>query len=154
VATIIYDVILGLPWLRQHDLKLDWKEGTMELLQDTTLSARAVDEHRPRDELDPYEELISSISLNPIPSSTSIHSISKDHSRSTTVEQDMQAFVPPEYWEFKDVFLKTNFDSLPPHSEFDHAINLKDSFKPQKSKIYSISPREQVELDSFIEENL
>src|SRR6516225_8325103 len=70
------------------------------------------------------------------------------------VEQDMQAFVPPKYWEFSNVFLKTSFDALPPHSEFDHAINLDDSFIPQRSKIYSISPCEQKELDSFLEENL
>ena len=70
------------------------------------------------------------------------------------VKQDMQAFVPPEYWEFSDVFLKTSFNALPPHSEFDHAINLDDSFVPQRSKIYLISPHEQKELDSFLEENL
>jgi len=64
----------------------------------------------------------------------------------------MCAFIPEKYWEFSDVFLKSNFDSLPPHSEFDHAINLKDSFKPQRSKIYSISPKEQIELDAFLKE--
>jgi len=165
VATLVYDVILGLPWLKRHNPKVNWKEGTLELLRDTTLSAlTAVDEPRSLDEpLDPFEDLIASIGLNTIPKAFDflrdpplqrINTVTRDHSRSTTVEEDMQAFVPQEYWEFSDVFLKTNFDSLPPHSEFDHAINLKDTFKPQKSKIYSLSPREQSELDTFLEENL
>jgi hypothetical protein len=66
----------------------------------------------------------------------------------------MKMFIPEKYWDFKDVFLRTNFDSLPPHSKYDHAINLKDSFKPQRGKIYPLSPREQVELDKFLEEHL
>jgi hypothetical protein len=66
----------------------------------------------------------------------------------------MKMFIPEKYWDFKDVFLRTNFDSLPPHSEYDHTINLKDSFKPQRGKIYPLSPCEQVELDKFLEEHL
>ena len=151
VATLVYDVILGLPWLKRHNPKVNWKEGTLELLRDTTLSAlTTVDEPRSLDEsLDPFEDLIASIGLNTIPKAFDflrdpplqwINTVTRDHSRSTTVEEDMQAFIPQEYWDFSDVFLKTNFDSLPSHSEFDHAIDLKDTFKPQKSKIYSLSP--------------
>ena len=137
----------------------------LEILRDTTHSAlTTVDEPRSLDEsLDPFEDLIASIGLNTIPKAFDflrdpplqwINTVTRDHSRSTTVEEDMQAFIPQEYWEFSDVFLKTNFDSLPSHSEFDHTIDLKDTFKPQKSKIYSLSPREQIELDTFLEENL
>ena len=165
VATLVYDVILGLPWLKRHNPKVNWKEGTMELLRDTTLSAVTADaEPQSLDDFpDPLEELIASIGLNSIPKAfdflrdpipQQINSVTHDHSRSTTVEEDMQAFIPPRYWEFSDVFQRMNFDSLPPHSEFDHAIELKDSFVPQKSKIYSISPKEQIELDAFLEENL
>jgi hypothetical protein len=151
VATLVYDVILGLPWLRRLNPPVNWKEGTMELLRDTTLSALTdVDEPQPSvDFSDPYEELIASIGLTTIPKafdflrdppSQRINSVAHDHSRSTTVEEDMKAFIPEKYWEFSDVFLKSNFDALPPHTEFDHAIELKESYSPQKSKIYSISP--------------
>jgi hypothetical protein len=165
VATLVYDVILGLPWLKRHNPPVKWKEGTMELLQDTTLSAVTADaEPQSLDApLDPFEDLVASIGLNSIPKAfdflrdpipQQINSTLRDHSHSTTVEEDMRAFIPEKYWEFADVFQRTNFDSLPPHSEFDHAIELKDTFKPQKSKIYSISPKEQIELDAFLEENL
>ncbi len=84
----------------------------------------------------------------------SIRHLNTDHSRSTTAEEDMRQFVPPKYWDYSDIFTRSTFDSLPDHSEFDHAIDLDDSFKPQRGKIYPISPREQKELDKFLEENL
>jgi hypothetical protein len=111
----------------------------------------------------PFEDLVASIGLNSIPKAfdflrdpipQQINSTVRDHSHSTTIEEDMKDFVPEKYHEFADVFQRTNFDSLPSHSDFDHAIELKDTFKPQKSKIYLISPKEQVELDTFLEENL
>src|SRR5262249_41105964 len=84
-----------------------------------------------------------------------IHEVSSsDHSRATTVQEDMKKFVPKEYWDFETVFTKQTFDKLPPHSEFDHAINLSDDFKPQKGKIYRLSPEEQKQLDAFLKENL
>jgi hypothetical protein len=77
-----------------------------------------------------------------------------DHSRSTTVEEDMKSFVPKKYHKYKDIFMKTSFNALPEHSEFDHAINLTDNFTPQKSVIYKLSPLEQQELNKFLNENL
>ena len=63
VATLVYNVILGLPWLKRHNPKVNWEEGTLELLRDTTVSAlTTVDEPRSLDEsLDPFEDLIASI---------------------------------------------------------------------------------------------
>jgi hypothetical protein len=53
-----------------------------------------------------------------------------------------------------EVFIKSTFDSLPPHTKYDHAINLDASFIPQRGKIYPLSPHEQKALDEFLEENL
>ena len=66
----------------------------------------------------------------------------------------MKVFIPQEYWEYKYVFLKTNFDELLEQSEFDHAINFKDSLKPQQGKLYHLSLHEDEALDKFLDENL
>ena len=61
----------------------------------------------------------------------------------------------PEYLrEFKDVFAKESFDTLPERKPWDHAIGLEPGSKPTNCKVYSLSPREQVELDAFLQENL
>ena len=56
--------------------------------------------------------------------------------------------------EFKDVFSKETFDTLPPQKPWDHAIELEPESKPTNCKVYPLSPKEQVELDAFLEENL
>jgi len=55
---------------------------------------------------------------------------------------------------FKSVFAKENFDILPEHRQWDHAIELILGSEPKSLKVYPLSPVEQKELDSFLEENL
>jgi len=55
---------------------------------------------------------------------------------------------------FESVFAKEDFDILPEHRQWDHAIELILGSKPKSSKVYLLSPVEQKELDSFLEENL
>jgi len=52
------------------------------------------------------------------------------------------------------VFAKEDFDILPEYCKWDHAIELIPGAKPKSSKVYPLSPLEQVELDAFLEENL
>jgi len=55
---------------------------------------------------------------------------------------------------FKSVFTKKDFDILPEHRQWDHAIELILGSEPKLSKVYLLSLVEQKELDSFLEENL
>jgi len=55
---------------------------------------------------------------------------------------------------FESVFTKKDFDILPEHRQWDHAIELIPGSEPKSSKIYPLSLVEQKELDSFLEENL
>jgi len=52
------------------------------------------------------------------------------------------------------VFAKEDFDILPEHRKWDHVIELIPGAEPKSSKVYLLSPLEQVELDAFLEENL
>ena len=55
---------------------------------------------------------------------------------------------------FESVFTKEDFDILPDHRQWDHAIELVLGLEPKSSKVYPLSLVEQKELDSFLEENL
>jgi len=55
---------------------------------------------------------------------------------------------------FELVFAKKDFDILPEHRQWDHAIELIPGSEPKSSKVYPLSLVEQKELDSFLEENL
>ena len=52
------------------------------------------------------------------------------------------------------MFTKEDFNVLLEHRQWDHAIRFILGSKPKSSKVYPLSPVEQKELDSFLEENL
>jgi len=52
------------------------------------------------------------------------------------------------------VFAKEDFNILLEHRQWDHVIELIPGTEPKSSKVYPLSPVEQKELDSFLEENL
>jgi len=56
--------------------------------------------------------------------------------------------------EFQSVFAKEDFDILPEHCKWDHAIKLIPGAEPKLLKVYPLSPLEQEELNAFLEENL
>jgi len=62
--------------------------------------------------------------------------------------------LPTYVTEFQSVFAKEDFDILPEHHKWDHAIKLIPRAEPKSSKVYPLFPLEQEELDAFLEENL
>ena len=62
--------------------------------------------------------------------------------------------LPAYVVEFQSVFAKEDFDILPEHHKWVHAIKLIPRAEPKSSKVYPLSPLEQAKLDAFLEENL
>ena len=62
--------------------------------------------------------------------------------------------LPAYVAEFRSIFAKEDFDILPKHRKWDHAIELIPRAEPKSSKVYPLSPLEQAELDVFLEKNL
>ena len=62
--------------------------------------------------------------------------------------------LPAYVAEFQSVFAKEDFDILPEHCKWDHAIELIPGAEPKLSKVYPLSLLEQTELNAFLEENL
>ena len=66
-----------------------------------------------------------------------------------------ELFIPPDCVRgFESVFAKEDFDILPEHRQWDHAIELILGSEPKLSKVYPLSLVQQKELDFFLEENL
>jgi len=85
--------------------------------------------------------------------STTSQKLAEEARRS--VETRREPFIPPDCVRgFESVFAKKDFDILPEHRQWDHAIELIPGLEPKLSKVYPLSPVEQKELDAFLEENL
>jgi len=66
----------------------------------------------------------------------------------------IKELVPRKFLKWRKVFGKVESERMPTRKVWDHAINLKETFKPQKGKIYSLSKNEREEVQNFMEDQL
>jgi len=62
--------------------------------------------------------------------------------------------VPKKFLKRKKVFRKVESERMPTRKIWDHVIDLKEMFKPQKGKIYPLSKNEREEVQNFVEDQL
>ena len=89
------------------------------------------------------------------------HSFDAEHIQKTTLSTELtivthkdEITLPSQYSEYTDVFSEQTFDILPPRCDFDHAINLKETFTSKVAKLYPLNPAELTACKSFVDENL
>ena len=163
------DLILGLPWLEKHNPIINWKEKTLEfrsssedkakafiqslaqeqeetvLIKDKDLVVWYLKLHRgpePSDQLyAPFEDIgqwdeersdIAIRKYSPVQQ--------MEHKYSTEQEESI---LPTQYLLWKEVFEQKAAEQFPSKCPWDHAIELKDNFKPKKGKIYPLNPLQQ-----------
>ncbi|KAF7783141.1 hypothetical protein Agabi119p4_2517 [Agaricus bisporus var. burnettii] len=62
--------------------------------------------------------------------------------------------VPKRFHRFLKVFKQKESERMPTRKPWDHAIELKEGFKPKKGKIYPLSPNEREEVQAFVKDQL
>jgi len=60
--------------------------------------------------------------------------------------------VPKRFLKWRKVFGKIESERIPMRKIWDHAIDLKEMFKPQKGKIYPLSKDERKEVQKFVDD--
>ena len=68
--------------------------------------------------------------------------------------RSIEEMVLPEYQNHLQVFSEEAAGRMPESRPYDHAIELVPGARTFHSKLYPLSPNEQVELDKFLKENL
>ena len=69
-------------------------------------------------------------------------------------EKTPEKLVPVEYYKFLKVFLKKESEQMLLRKPWDHAIDLKDMFKPKKGRIIPLSLQKQKEVAMFLDDQL
>ncbi|XDV19920.1 hypothetical protein PO909_025315 [Leuciscus waleckii] len=132
------DLILGRPWMSQHQPRINWT-SPMEVLQCSDTCFQSC--------LPSVQRSSKSLSLSfttPEQPALSLNS--------TTVESpevDHKVDIPPEYWAFQDVFSKRLATQLPPHRPWDCAIDLLPG-----ARLYPLSIPEKEAIEEYIQEAL
>ena len=65
-----------------------------------------------------------------------------------------EKLVPPCYHSYLNIFSEKAASRFPLRKPWDHAINLKDLFKPKKGRLIPLSLEEQKEVSEFFDEQL
>jgi len=81
----------------------------------------------------------------------------EDWGREEKVEADhrkIEEIVPKKFLRWKKVFGKIESEKMLTRKIWDHAIDLKETFKPQKRRIYPLSKNKREEVQSFINNQL
>ncbi|KAK3564060.1 hypothetical protein QTP86_007530 [Hemibagrus guttatus] len=128
------DVVLGRPWLEQHDPILSWRTG--EILRWGHKCFEGCFPERP----------------SPRPSRP--HTLQV---HATSVESPLEARsvnIPACYSHFWDVFCPKKASKLPPHRPWDCAIDLIPGEPVPKGRIYSLTLPEEKAMEEYIKEAL
>ncbi len=128
------DIILGHPWLVQHDPHLSWRTG--EVLKWGKSCFPHCFPRLPRP-------------LTTVPVQLPVHSTSVE---SPVEKQSVN--IPSSYAHFSDVFCPKIAAQLPPHRPWDCAIDLFPGEPVPHGKIYPLSLPEQKAMEEYIEEAL
>ncbi|KAK3513083.1 hypothetical protein QTP70_000980 [Hemibagrus guttatus] len=119
-------VILGFPWLRQHDPQISWHMGELVRWSATCLSKCL---HKPVS-----RPCLASVVEDSAP-------LASRH-------------VPRVYGDFLEVFSKERGTRLPLHRAWDCAIDLLPNTSPPRGRVYPLSLPEARAMEAYIEEAL
>ncbi|MDF7773597.1 retropepsin-like aspartic protease, partial [Acinetobacter baumannii] len=137
VITVIskHDVILGLPWLRASNPRVNWRTG--QLQWDTPRCDYDSGSGRKRKRAPQSNQ----------DRSRGIYLIARESKASTSE-------IPEEYSKYSKLFSGELETGLPEHSRWDHEIKLQPGTEPTFNKIYPQNPEQDKALKEYLEEML
>jgi Reverse transcriptase (RNA-dependent DNA polymerase) len=150
-------IILGLPWLREHNPEINWKEGTLQWRTTTMEEVLDEEEHLNRPTNASDKVLLEYLGMeNELWINLKENLAKKLASEANQKKPDLtpEKLVPWKYHDYLDIFDKDKADRFPDTRPWDHKIEMKSGFEPKSFKTYNLRPEEQVELDKFLKENL
>ncbi|ROI42812.1 Retrotransposon-derived protein PEG10, partial [Anabarilius grahami] len=127
------DVVLGHPWLEQHNPTISWNTGEILKWGETCFSGCISELPEPR--IPPSELSIGNTSIESPVEKRSIE-------------------IPECYAPFSDVFCPQRASKLPPHRPWDCAIDLIPGEPVPRGKIYPLAIPEEKAMDEYIKEAL
>jgi hypothetical protein len=165
-----YPLILGIPWLKRHDVTINFTKNNMQFSSPGCLPHCAMITPVPIKGRTPewgnkicaisamtFQHIINNASRHygKVEQFTlSLNEINTALQEPTDDNSNIKAIIPPEYHQYLKIFKNINTNKLPPHHPCDYKIPLEDGFQPPFGPLYSLSHPELEELKRWLEENL
>jgi len=134
------EVILGMPWLAAHNPEINWKTGEVKMTRCSPLcGGRSQKKEKVKRIATEEKEKIVRWAIDD----------KEDWGREEEMEEDhrkIKEMVPKKFLKWRKVFGKVESERMPTRKVWDHAIDLKETFKPQKERIYPLSKNKRKEV--------
>ncbi|KAH6563597.1 hypothetical protein BASA62_008432 [Batrachochytrium salamandrivorans] len=171
VTDLCHGFILGYSWLERHNPRINWVSRMVEFDSPYCLenccdgSSRIQGLGKPPDISKTFElplapdTILIPVDLSPIScslsDSISLESMQSDVYPFVEVSPVSDVSVPPDILSsFSSLFSEDQAETLPPHRDFDCAIDLKPGSEPFHGKIYQLTREEDKVMQDWIQDNL
>jgi len=118
------EVILGMPWLAAHNPEINWETGEVKMTRCPLLCGRKSQKREKVKRIaTEEEEKIVRWAIDDKENWGKKEEIEKDHRK-------IEEMVPRKFLKWRKVFEKVESERMPTRKVWDHAIDLKEMFKP------------------------
>jgi len=139
------DVILGMLWLQAHNPEINWETEEVKMTRYLPLCGKNT-------KLEKEQKVKKGKRVVILEEEKMVRwamEDKEDWGRDEEVEADhkkIEEMVPKRFLKWRKVFGKMESERMPTRKIWDHAIDLKETFKPQKGRIYPLSKNEREEV--------
>jgi len=147
------DMILGMPWLQAHNPEINWETGEVKITRCPLLCERNT-------KLEKGQKVKKGKRVVTLEEEKIVRwamEDKEDWERDEEVEVDhkkIEEMVPKRFLKWRKVFGKVELERMPTRKIWNHAIDLKETFKPQKGRIYPLSKNKREEVQNFVNNQL
>jgi len=147
------DVILGMLWLQAHSPEINWETEEVKITRCPPLCERNT-------KLEKGQEAKKGKRVVILEKEKIVRWTMKDKEdwrRDEKVEEDhkkIEKMVPKRFLKWRKVSGKMELERIPTRKIWNYAIDLKETFKPQKRRIYPLSKNERKEVQNFVNDQL
>ena len=137
-------VILRYTWLKKHNPDINWTNREVKM----TCCPRSCYL------LQKKSIFLQTLEKEEVEQAWSAHKIRVTLDKPKKVEKTVEELVSKEYHQYRKVFSKEESERMLIRKPWDHAIELKETFKPKKGRLIPLSCKEQEEVSAFIDDQL
>jgi len=150
------DVILGMPWLAAHNPEIDWERGEVKMTRCPPWCGKDNRSKKVREK----QKRGMRRETRTVEGEKAI-SWAADEKKDWEREEEMEinhckikTMVPKQFHRWLKVFGKVELERILVRKVWDHAIDVKEDFKPSKAKVYPLSRNEREEVQKFVDKHL
>ena len=146
-------VILGILWLQAHNLEINQETREVKMTRCLPLCNK-VGQKKEEKKVKRGKRVVT---LKKEKIIRQIIDNKEDQEKKEEIEENhkkIEELVPRRFLKWRKVFGQVELERMSTRKIWDYVIDLKEMFKPQKERIYSLSKNKREEVQNFMEDQL